>query len=490
MRRLFHRRTDSGPSRRRPTSPSPSSRSYDSYHEPAPRTPTPPPSYGEANAPSVTSVDVDHQYRLVLKVDLDLNLTAPDLKVFKRVESMPFAGKWTILVDRKYGDARFDFDHGDIPRALFGTSVKMKMEGLWVDPNGKATCIRCTTWTDELPSWDAEGERIWGGHTLKVPHARIEEAEEKSKGAYDSTTHRAYRFVVTLEQGYSELERGGDRRSSRKAARAFSAFSIDRKPLDVRLYFPGVHENGAELWANSALLSQASPYFERRLRSITSGSTLHTSRRSAAESVGRASTSTAAKESAGSDDESDAFLFSRRPSLLDSSATSSSPTAESNLFRQLIIEEGAFSTWHACLVFLQSGYIDFLPLSSCFSSRSDTRTSYLSEDYQKDPSLPLPVSPKSVYRLAALLEVSDLKRLALSKYTSRLAVDNIAHELFDDAAIKYLELRTAALDFVKKNWEEVRELDSWKARVEQVGAGDVPGATPILMELWKAGLKM
>ncbi|GAA5855134.1 hypothetical protein JCM8547_002394 [Rhodosporidiobolus lusitaniae] len=289
-------------------------------------------------------------------------------------------------------------------------SCKTFRRPYWVDPNGKATCIRCTTWKDELPSWDAKGERIWGGHSLKVPQARIEQAEEKSEGTFDSRTHRAYRFMVTLEQAYSEPERAGNRRASRKAARAF--------------------QNGAELWANAALLSQASAYFERRLKSITSG-----------------------------------LPYTPLKEVLTGSLV-------------LVIEEGAFSTWHACLVFLQFGYIDFLSLSSCFSSRSDTRTSYLYEDYEKDPNLPLPVSPKSVYRFASLLEVSDLKRLTLSKYTSRLTFDNVAHELFDDAAIKYFELRKAALGFVRKNWEEVRELDSWKARVEQVGAGAVPGATP------------
>lgn len=179
------------------------------------------------------------------------------------------------------------------------------------------------------------------------------------------------------------------------------------------------------------------------------------------------------------DDETDTLLVaSSSPPKLDASSD-----ADDLSYRQIRITKTAYSTFLAVILFLQTGHIRFAPLSS---SLSTPRNDYLNPLLEKSPALPLPVSPKSVYRLADLLDLKatesgvspylpNLNSLALAAFRSSLTVEGAAHELFDEASVLYKDLRRAVLDFVKEKATEVTATTGWIEMMGRVERDEVPG---------------
>ncbi|GAA5904130.1 hypothetical protein JCM6882_003954 [Rhodosporidiobolus microsporus] len=293
--------------------------------------------------------------------------------------------------------------------------------------------------------------------------------------------------------------------------RSSSGIPLQKHPHDLRLFFPNVGKDGAELWTSSALLSSASPYFKDLLSSdffeattrhgkrprtaVTTPPALSTST-SAAEAAPSASTSSSAKAASSararpprdfddSDDEHDDFLTSS------SSIRLSIDTSESDLpYREVRITEACFSTYHALLVWLTSGHIDFAALRSAISPASITaQLSARDKALASSSSLPLPVSPKSVYRLAHFLSLPDLQSAALTSFSSQLTADNTASELFGDACLAYEGLREAALQAAVKKWARVKESMGMKDVEAAVLSGEMGNAAPVLMQLLKATSK-
>jgi hypothetical protein len=255
----------------------------------------------------------------------------------------------------------------------------------------------------------------------------------------------------------------------------------------VRLFFPctGTDGKAAELWVKSDVLSKASPYFTSLLDSEFSESIPRRARRACQSSVAEAAAPPAqeavARDFVDSDDETDDFHFSKHPPLADRSSD-----ADELFYRQITVTQTAFSTYRSLLLYLHSGFFQLAPLSSSFASRSDTRLDFLSSAHNADPSLPLPVSPRSLYRLAHLLDLDDLQQRSLEAIRCSLTVDNAAIELFSDASIAYDELRAAILAFVKENWVQVRATVSWKELLAKVKLDEIPGGAAVVVEVFQA----
>ncbi|GAA5899965.1 hypothetical protein JCM8208_005553 [Rhodotorula glutinis] len=122
-------------------------------------------------------------------------------------------------------------------------------------------------------------------------------------------------------------------------------------------------------------------------------------------------------------------------------------------YKQVVITATAFSTYEAVLRFLATGYIQFAPLrSSCLaaslpnSTSSTSRADRLRAVAEKDPDDLFPVSPKSTYRLAHLLELERLQRMCLADLAQQLMPTSAAHELFDPASVLYDEWRKVVLE--------------------------------------------
>ncbi|BGP12339.1 hypothetical protein JCM10213v2_000252 [Rhodosporidiobolus nylandii] len=321
------------------------------------------------------------------------------------------------------------------------------------------------------------------GMTLEISQEELKAASRTSNGVYNVAQHRAYRYTISFEhvQYPSSRERQAE---GRELARRTAGLHLEQLPHNVRLFCPHAHKDGAELWVKGDILSRSSPYLKDLLSSGFAEAQPRRSKR--ARTSGGAETTAAAsqdeKDFDDSDDETDDFLFSKKPPSL-----SQSSEADDISFRQITITQTAFSTYHAVLVYLQTGFIHFAPLSSSFplsDPAHPTRRDFLSSKHDEDPSLPLPVSPTSAYRLAHLLQLEDLQKRALEAVRTSLTVKGAATELFSDTSVAYEDLRKVILEFVKENWAKVKESEGWKQHVEKAERDEVPSS--IVMAVFKA----
>jgi hypothetical protein len=270
-----------------------------------------------------------------------------------------------------------------------------------------------------------------------------------------------------------------------------AGLNLLQTPHDVRFLFPtspGAQDEEVELWAKSDFLSRSSDYFKTLLSSDFAETVDCRSRRARQDDAAACDASSLSqveeKDHDDSDDETDSFLFSQRPPKPSSSPF---PAADDLEYRQITISQTAYSTYHSLLVYLQTGFIHFVPLSS-FLHSPQARIDFLSAGYDKDPLLPLPASVKSAYRLAHLLSLDELQQLCLSTLPSSLSPSNAGVELFSDTLLAYDAWRKVILDYVKLNWEKVRVSDEWKAKMRELksGEGASAGATAVSIELVEA----
>ncbi|GAA5850704.1 hypothetical protein JCM8547_009063 [Rhodosporidiobolus lusitaniae] len=203
-----------------------------------------------------------------------------------------------------------------------------------------------------------------------------------------------------------------------------------RQPNNVCFTF---RRSGRLLWANETTLRKASPYFESLL--------------SSAFYEGKAAPlpSSSIQVEAGlplytydeSDDERDDALL---PAVKHEIPDSSSPC------KIVRVIDTAYSTY------------------------ASVSTSSASHPRLLPP--PPPVSPKSVYRLAHLLELPALSALALANLKSQLGSVNAAAELYSDMAMAYDAGKALAMDKVVEGWKEVKESEALR-KVEKARRGEV-----------------
>lgn len=215
-----------------------------------------------------------------------------------------------------------------------------------------------------------------------------------------------------------------------------------RLPNNVCFFFP---RNGRSIWANEKVLRDVSPYFATLLSSGFS------------EGMARCQDPPQADLSAifepleylDSDEESDQVVAGAVKANSDDFALAS--------FKRVDVTEEMYTTYRAVLCWIGTNHIDFARLNSskCYNRVSPSTKSGASAQPREYHSLPTPASPKSVYRLASLLELPALAKLAHENFESQLTPQNAAYELFTDIADTYPEIRDSALACVVKNWKEV-----------------------------------
>ncbi|GAA5894884.1 uncharacterized protein JCM6883_002243 [Sporobolomyces salmoneus] len=169
------------------------------------------------------------------------------------------------------------------------------------------------------------------------------------------------------------------------------------------------------------------------------------------------------------------------------------------------ITQHTYETYLALLCWIGTGEIEFAPLRSTFqypfasgpsAEPIPARAETLLEDIAVSlPRNPIPVSPKSIYRLAHFLELEgELSSLALSNFESQLTVENVMYELYTDVASKYHELRDVAIAFAIKHWSKVLKTRAYKDVLQRADDVGIDGATGLLLserlsQAWKKGGK-
>lgn len=245
---------------------------------------------------------------------------------------------------------------------------------------------------------------------------------------------------------------------------------------NVLISFP---RTGHSLWSNESILSDASPYLSALLKSGFSESTALDDECPTPDTSNRFEP----YEYDDSDEERDEL----------DKATEKGRKAERAGFKRITVVQSTYTTYSNVICWIGSGYIRFAPLKSVgrFSpSSSDSEQSEEnSQTTVKRTRVPRPASPKSVYRLAHLLELPELSALALDNFKLQLTPANVAHELYTDVASTHAELRDVALDYVAEHWKEVIESKAWTDMLNDTSAGGPDGHTGMLlsqklMEKW------
>ncbi|BGP11644.1 hypothetical protein JCM10049v2_007554 [Rhodotorula toruloides] len=159
-------------------------------------------------------------------------------------------------------------------------------------------------------------------------------------------------------------------------------------------------------------------------------------------------------------------------------------------FKQITVTQTAFTTYRAVLAFLRTGHISFAPLSSSFASRdaiADAGTCTLARpDFfsgLSTPDRPWPVSPKSAFRLAHLLELDTLQTMCLTRLSRSLTPDTAPIELVDDASVRYDAWRNVVIEYIVEQWDKVMETESWKDVYARIERDELPGLGPVLLKL-------
>lgn len=239
-------------------------------------------------------------------------------------------------------------------------------------------------------------------------------------------------------------------------------------PNDVRFTFAGTE---ATLWMSESVLAKLVPHFKIAL----SSSFVKGKKKKPVPTTPGALLSDKWRPFAVSDDETDDLLNRSYSTRIHERRK---PVASA---KTIEVTETAYTTYAASLLWLVSQQIDFAPLKS---NNHEMRFAYLTKALDADPFLPAPASPKSVYRLAHLLELDDLRKLALSAFVRQLNNMNAARELFCDVSCAYPEIRDAALEYVVKNYSAVKRSTAWADMKKCADAGDLPiGTSHTLMLL-------
>lgn len=103
------------------------------------------------------------------------------------------------------------------------------------------------------------------------------------------------------------------------------------------------------------------------------------------------------------------------------------------------------------------------------------------DNAEETPALVLPASPKSVYRLAHLLELAELQLLALKAIKSNIKVKNVLIELTSEVARAYPEVQKIAYDFARDHWEEVELSEGMKTVLDLLEKEKLPAKVGSLL---------
>ncbi|GAA5993317.1 hypothetical protein JCM11641_001455 [Rhodosporidiobolus odoratus] len=426
-----------------------------------------------------------NSFRFDWTFDRDVAIFRKDLLIEAEV-NLPVR-QWVLRVSRD-GDGEsihFTLFHDNTTIGSISKRLVRTYALYWLASNGEQHLIDKDKFESPFPEEDATTHAVLAGEGLDVSSARIGSIAMASGGDFDPGKHRAYPFDIRFEQRYPAAAKSVLDKQSRQLAQRLAHLNLKQISNDLRLFFPKVGENGAELWMSANLASNNSPYLKDLLASDFIEALPRSRKRP------RKARSPSVQivedqkpnlmESDDSDDEIDSFLFLNHPP-----STPSPSETDEVLYQALIVNYAAFSTYRAALVFLETGYIAFAPLSSSFPSFpncAEDREAYLATRYVENPFLPLPVSPKSTYRLAHLLQLEELQKKSLEAFTKSLTVGGAPYELFSETSVAYDKIRRTVLQYCKKNWAVIKVSNGWKEMMDKHKRNEMPQCGAVFAEL-------
>jgi hypothetical protein len=156
-------------------------------------------------------------------------------------------------------------------------------------------------------------------------------------------------------------------------------------------------------------------------------------------------------------------------------------------YKQINVPSSAYTTYLSLLSWIHTQNTSFAPLHSTFRtspsvSDAEVRIAWMNamtEMVSRDPQLPVPSSPKSLYRLAHFLDMPALSKQALANLQYQLTEVNIAYELFDDITGCYDEVREMKVLFAIEHWDKVSGDPSFDEIERKLESGELSGAAAV-----------
>ncbi|GAA5887416.1 hypothetical protein JCM16303_004276 [Sporobolomyces ruberrimus] len=145
---------------------------------------------------------------------------------------------------------------------------------------------------------------------------------------------------------------------------------------------------------------------------------------------------------------------------------------------EIHVDDGSYSTMQAILVYLLCKQIEFAPLSTL-----EGRDEYIREYRKKYPDRPVPVSPRSVYRLATRFELPALQELALAHLKYSLTLETAVQEALGDDCYHFPSYCEVVHNFVADEWEEVKESEAWEDVLKRAENGKFTHSGSLLPKL-------
>ncbi|EFP77387.1 uncharacterized protein PGTG_03343 [Puccinia graminis f. sp. tritici CRL 75-36-700-3] len=157
---------------------------------------------------------------------------------------------------------------------------------------------------------------------------------------------------------------------------------------------------------------------------------------------------------------------------------------------RVTITSTPYTTYRALLLYIYSNSIAWAPLRSNWlvhkqrmeaKGRSPGRRAAFVREHAVKFSLAMemdelqPTSPKSMFVLADMLQLPELRQEALDQFMRSLQVDNICIELASSFLGKYDRVRQLAFEFLKSNWKSVIQTHSFTLLMDE-GLSNVSAA--------------
>ncbi|KIM43361.1 hypothetical protein M413DRAFT_444189 [Hebeloma cylindrosporum] len=176
---------------------------------------------------------------------------------------------------------------------------------------------------------------------------------------------------------------------------------------------------------------------------------------------------------------------------------------------KIVVRDAAYTTYYAMLYYIYTDNIVFAPLSSSFIAMSREHTSsgtpidipstpseggqmtgsrrvathdsahsraeWIRDWMRNNPGRPSPCSAKSIYRIADMLDLSELKERAAQHIMKSLTVDNIGYEVFSPFAAAFEAIRKVEVEFFLSHWQDIRASETMKNVWLQIRNGRHPG---------------
>ncbi|KAH9915802.1 uncharacterized protein BXZ73DRAFT_22478, partial [Epithele typhae] len=143
---------------------------------------------------------------------------------------------------------------------------------------------------------------------------------------------------------------------------------------------------------------------------------------------------------------------------------------------QILIPNIAHRTLKACIFYLYTGKIKFLPL---ISEGGGERAFAMMTSLDGPPAC----SPKSMYRLADTFGINDLRDSAYREIISRLNIENIVTEAFSSFFARYDRLREHAVSYLSRHYSKPSVQGALPAVIEKTVLGELPHASGVLLSL-------